>query len=225
MKKVWLLLGVLLAIPMVFAALDRSCFENWKQVACGVENWPPNESFCSDVKLEVIDCYNDGENFYANFTGIENFSTTELYKGLAFDIASRTKLWRGSMAITSPEGGYDVLPQGAVISGNQGNYLFYAPIGNYSITGFQITVPYCYRIEDNDHGKIYPQTQAGKACRTVKKEAEVAVAAPAAEEKQPAVQPEIKKVDWNLGLTVILIVIIIVLLFMPRKKLKKGTNK
>jgi len=214
----WLLMGVLLIIPFAAAKLDRDCFVNWTQVACGLENWPPNDSFCNDIELNVMECYNDGSDFYATFSGIDNFTIKELYKGLTFDIYSRTKVWRGSIAITSPEAGFDVLPEGAVISKTDNKYLFYAPIGNYSITGFQVTVPYCYKIEDEGE-KVYLKTQAGKSCYTKSREAEIVPEeAPQPEE---VAQPEAKKYDFKLLLIVILIIIIAVLLFRPRKKLKK----
>ena len=220
MKKIVLLMGILLLIPFAAAKLDRDCFTNYTQLACGVENWPPNASFCEDIELNVTDCYNDGENFYATFTGISDFTIKELYRGLTFDLYSRTRVWKGSIAITSPEAGFDVLPTGAVISKTDSEYLFYAPIGNYSITGFQITVPYCYKIEDSDGVKTYLRTQAGKSCYVKKQEA--VVEAPIAEEKEVIAPPEVEKKDWTLLLTIILVIIVVVLLFAPRKKLKKA---
>ncbi|MBW3023001.1 hypothetical protein KY308_02770 [Candidatus Woesearchaeota archaeon] len=228
MKRIILIFLILAVIPLAFAELDRDCFEDWKQIACGVENFPLNDSFCNEIQLEVLDCYNEGENFYATFTGMEDFQIKELYKGLTFDITSRTKVWKGSMAITNPEEEYDILPEGAIISREpEGTYLFYAPIGNYSITGFQVTVPYCYRIEDSDNQKAYPRTQAGKTCEVRKKEVKIELISSEPEQETSSADAEKtpeQKADWSLFLTIIVVVILTYLLFKPRKKLKKGKN-
>lgn len=233
MKKITLLLGVVflsLVLPVFSnAKLDRDCFVNWTQVACGLENQPPDESFCKNVKLEVLECYNDGDDFYATFRGIENFTIKELYRGLTFDLYSRAKVWRGSIAITSPEAGFDVLPEGAVISKKDGEYMFYAPIGNYSITGFKVTVPYCYRVENSDGEKIYPRTQAGKSCYT--KKPEVIVEKPQQEEEtedkfvseQSIQKTGAKENNWQLVIlfaTIIIATILLLRLFISKKKLK-----
>jgi hypothetical protein len=228
MKRLMLVFAmVAFLVPAALAeGTPKSCYQNYTAIRCGEQAYFEHAKYCADINLTIDDCYNEGGNFTAIFSGIRYFKIPDEFSRVTFFFYSRSWSWLGDEKdIPLPEGSQ-------IYQIDDTHFKVVSPLGENKIESVQITVPFCYNQINRDNEKIYPRTQAGRICRMVKTAAGEEEAAPITQSQDSGVEKTIttttttikqKDNSWILAILLVVVVIIgiIVILRKPKKKKKR----